>query len=56
VLRSETSRMVRDHPALKIELANRAFVAKQLRELGLVHADVRRGVGRPTLTEAMYAD
>jgi hypothetical protein len=56
VLRSETSRMVRDHPALKIELANRAFVAKQLRELGLVRADVRRGVGRPTLSEALYAD
>jgi hypothetical protein len=56
VLRSETSSMVRDHPGLKHELANRAFVAKQLRELGLIHADVRRGVGRPTLAEAMYAD
>jgi hypothetical protein len=56
VLRSETSSMVRDHPAIKHELACRAFVAKQLRELGLVHADVRRGVGRPTMTEAMYAD
>ena len=56
VLRSETSSMVREHPAIKHELANRAFVAKQLRELGLVRADVRRGVGRPTLSEAMYAD
>ena len=56
VLRSETSSMVRDHPAIKHELACRAFVAKQLRELGLVHAEVRRGVGRSTLSERMYAD
>ena len=56
VLRSEGSRMVRDHPALKIELANRAAVVKWLRELGLVSADIRRGVGRPTLSESFYAD
>lgn len=56
VLRSETSRMVRDHPAIKHELANRAFVAKMLERLGLIHADVRRGVGRSTLSERMYAD
>ena len=30
VLRIETSSMVRDHPALKHELANRAFVARCL--------------------------
>ena len=56
VLRSKTSSMVRDHPAIKHELACRAFVCKQLRELGLVHAEVRRGVGRSTLSERMYAD
>ena len=56
VRRSETSRMVRDHPAIKHELANRAFVAKMLERLGLIHADVRRGVGRSTLSERMYAD
>jgi hypothetical protein len=48
--------MARDHPAIKHEPANRAFVAKQLRELGLIYADVRRGVGRLTLSEVLYAD
>ena len=56
VLRSKTSSMVRDHPAIKHELACRAFVCKQLRELGLTRADVRRGSGRPTMSEALYAD
>jgi len=56
VLRSDTGRSIRDHPACKIELACRAFVCKQLRELGLTRADVRRGSGRPTLSEALYAD
>lgn len=56
VLRSETSTMVRDHPALKHELANRAFVARMLERLGLIHSDVRHGAGRPTMSEAMYAD
>ena len=46
VLRAKTSSMIRDHPALKHELANRAFTAKMLRELGLIHAGVRQGVGR----------
>ena len=48
--------MVRDHPAIKHELAARAFVASMLERLGLVHANVRAGVGRPTLAEALYAD
>jgi hypothetical protein len=58
VLRSETGRSIRDHPACKIELANRAAVVKWLTQLGLTRADVRRGAGRPTLSEreALYAD
>jgi hypothetical protein len=49
VLRSDTGRSIRDHPACKIELANRAAVVKWLTQLGLTRVDVRRGAGWPTL-------
>ena len=54
VIRSE-NRPPRDHPALKHELANRAFVTRQLRELGLLSSQLRAGPGRPTLTDRLYA-
>jgi hypothetical protein len=38
---------VRDHPALKHELANRAFVVRTLVRLGLNFEPVRPSVGRP---------
>ena len=38
---------VRDHPALKHELANRAFVVRTLARLGLNFEPVRAAVGRP---------
>jgi hypothetical protein len=37
---------IRDHPALKHELANRSFVSKTLVRLGLDVEPVR-GIGRP---------
>ena len=37
---------IRDHPALKHELANRSFVGKTLVRLGLDVEPVR-GIGRP---------
>jgi hypothetical protein len=40
---------IRDHPALKHELANRAFVARTLARLGLNFEPVRPSVGRPGL-------
>jgi len=39
--------MVRDHPALKHELANRAFVVRTLAKLGLNFEAIRPSVGRP---------
>ena len=38
---------IRDHPALKHELANRSFVSKTLVRLGL-NVEPVRGVGRPS--------
>ena len=38
---------VRDHPALRHELANRAFVVRTLARLGLNFEPVRPSVGRP---------
>jgi hypothetical protein len=38
---------IRDHPALKHELANRAFVVRSLMRLGLDLEPVRGGPGRP---------
>ena len=40
---------IRDHPALKHELANRAFVVRTLSRLGLNFEPVRPSVGRPGL-------
>jgi hypothetical protein len=40
---------IRDHPALKHELANRAFVVRTLARLGLNFEPVRPSVGRPGL-------
>ena len=54
VLRYE-NRLPRDHPLLKIELANRSFVAKQLDKLGLLSAPLRSGPGRPTLSDRLRA-
>ena len=45
VLRLQST--VRDHPALKHELANRAFVVRTLARLGLNFEPVRSSVGRP---------
>lgn len=42
-----THGMVRNHPALKDELACRAFVARTLARLGLDVEPVRPTVGRP---------
>jgi hypothetical protein len=39
--------IVRDHPALKHELASRAFVARTLMKLGLNFEPVRSAAGRP---------
>lgn len=39
---------LRDHPALRHELAARAFVVKTLKVLGLSFEAVRSGPGRPT--------
>jgi len=38
---------IKDHPALKHELANRAFVVRTLVRLGLNFEPVRQSVGRP---------
>jgi len=38
---------LRDHPALRHELANRSFIAKGLAKLGLALETPVRGVGRP---------
>jgi hypothetical protein len=40
---------VRDHPTLKHELANRAFVVRTLAKLGLNFEPVRASSGRPGL-------
>jgi hypothetical protein len=39
--------LIRDHPALKHELANRAFVVRTLAKLGLNFEPVRPSAGRP---------
>jgi hypothetical protein len=39
---------LREHPGIKPELANRAFVAKTLIKLGLDVEPLRPGPGRPT--------
>jgi hypothetical protein len=39
---------IKDHPALKHELANRAFVTRTLAKLGLDVEPVRPSVGRPS--------
>jgi hypothetical protein len=38
---------IREHPALRHELANRAFVVKTLQRLGLDVEPLRSGPGRP---------
>jgi hypothetical protein len=38
---------IKDHPALKHELANRAFVVRTLVRLGLNFEPVKQSVGRP---------
>ena len=38
---------IKDHPALKHELANRAFVVRTLARLGLNFEPVKPSVGRP---------
>jgi hypothetical protein len=38
----------REHPGLKAELANRAFIVRTLTRLGLSFEPVRDGVGRPS--------
>jgi hypothetical protein len=38
---------VKEHPLLKIELANRAFVVRTLERLGL-NSEVPKAIGRPT--------
>ena len=43
-----TGKMLRDHPAPKHELANRAFVVRLLAKLGLDLEPVRPSVGRPS--------
>jgi hypothetical protein len=40
---------VREHPALKHELSNRAFVVRTLSRLGLDVEPLRPSVGRPGL-------
>ena len=42
-----TGRTVREHPLLKIELQNRAFVVRTLARLGLAFEALRSGPGRP---------
>jgi hypothetical protein len=39
---------VKEHPALKIELAARSFVVRTLQRLGLNYEPVRAKAGRPT--------
>jgi hypothetical protein len=39
--------MIKDHPALKHELANRAFVVRTLTKLGLNFEPLRASPGRP---------
>jgi hypothetical protein len=39
--------LVKEHPALRHELANRAFMVKTLRALGLDVEPLRQGPGRP---------
>lgn len=41
--------VLRDHPALKHELANRAFVTRAIARLGLDVEPLRDGPGRPTM-------
>jgi hypothetical protein len=43
----KTRGSVRDHPLIKHELANRAFVCRSLARLGLDLEPVRAGPGRP---------
>ena len=43
-----TRGMVKDHPALKHELASRAFVVRTLSRLGLNFEAIRPSVGRPS--------
>src|SRR5262249_597696 len=43
----ETEKGLKAHPALKDELANRAFICRTLRQLGL-NLEPVRAVGRPT--------
>ena len=38
---------LKEHPGLKAELANRAFISRTLQRLGLDVEPVRPGVGRP---------
>jgi hypothetical protein len=38
---------LKEHPGLKAELANRAFVSRTLQRLGLDVEPVRPGIGRP---------
>jgi hypothetical protein len=47
VIRSKTG--MREHPALRGELANRAFVVRSLSKLGLVEYEPKAAVGRPPL-------
>jgi P27 family predicted phage terminase small subunit len=43
----DTDRGPKEHPLLKIELANRAFVVRTLQKLGLNYEPVRPTGGRP---------
>jgi hypothetical protein len=43
----------KDHPALRHELANRAFVARSLQRLGLNLEPVRTSKGRPGFWEGV---
>ena len=40
--------IVRPHPLLAVELANRQFIAASLKKLGLLEQPVRAGPGRPS--------
>jgi hypothetical protein len=44
----DTERGPKEHPLLKMELANRAFVVRTLQKLGLNFEPVRAGPGAPT--------
>ena len=43
----QTRSGLKEHPGLKAELANRAFVSRTIQRLGLDVEPVRPGVGRP---------